>query len=256
MTKLLMIIKLIKLFFSHYIKSRLISRNKIWVLSRTACLFNDTYKLMKLDHIPRYNIQKGRVDFWLDIFTFNNKKPNLKDIFFVKRFDIKGLFMEQYHFNLKFKNEPYMFVMDSYSELVDRNYYSKCNDNSFFACSEDVDEDQLNSKGLIKNEDLVKLYNNFFSKFRDIYPTCPIIFILVPSKLEKREFYIQRSEIIKKTIYDISNKLDNFYVVEIPEYLIYNNINDNFPYHYSDNVYTYLSNYFYSKNLFSNLKII
>ena len=239
------------------IKFFLIKKQKKIILSRTACLFNDTIQLLEHKHIPRYNVQKGRIDMWLDYFNKEFVKPKVALSKYILRNDIVDLFLEQSLFNLKNRINPYMLVMDSYSELVDRKYISKNNSNEyFFACSEDLKnnfEEKLQDNGLMPIEDIFVKYDLFFKLFKQKFPSCPIVFILVPSKLEQRDFYIYRSNEIKSAIKKISKKYMDFHVVEIPETLISYNPNDNFPYHYSNNVYDYLAQYFSTKKLFLNI---
>jgi len=232
-------------------------KKKVWILSRTACLFNDTILEMSLTNIPRYNIQKGRVDLWIDFFEGKRQKPNFNMIKFISRFDIKRLFIEQYNFHLNKKTPPYMLVMDSYSELVDRKfYYNNFTNKYFFAYSDDVIENSekfLENDGLLQTDKILESYEIFFNQFRAYYPACPIIFILVPNKLEIREFFIIRSKIIKESILKISKKYYDFHVIEVPEEIVFNNPNDDFPYHYSKEVYEHLNQELSSKRLFKKL---
>ena len=116
-------------------------RKNVWILSRTACLFNDTYKLLGLNQNLRYNIQKGRVDLWISYFTNKLISPDLIFIEHILRKDIRQLFLQQIYFQLPKKNKPTLFVMDSFSELVDKKFVSKNNNKiSLYAYFSDVDD--------------------------------------------------------------------------------------------------------------------
>jgi hypothetical protein len=241
--------KIYKSIFIQSIRHRLnrifLTKKKTWILSRTACLFNDTFQNMGLSTIPRYNIQKGRIDLWIDYFNGLRLKPNFNMIYNIEREDIKTLFLQQYHFKINKKEEPSIFIMDSFSELVDRKFYSKNNKKYFFSYKSDIIKENqifLEDEGLIETTNLFMMYNEFFDKFRKYYPNCPIIFIFFPSKLETRELFLSRASTIKNAIDQISKKFDNFYLIDIPERIIDHHPNDKNPYHFSINVYDYLAN--------------
>jgi len=230
--------------FRHRLNRLIITRKRTWILSRTACLFNDTFQNMGLTTIPRYNIQKGRIDLWIDYFNGSRSKPNFDMIYNIEREDIKHLFFQQYHFKLNKNEEPSIFIMDSFSELVDRKFYSKNNNKYFFSYKSDIIKDNLSilvDEGLIEPTNMFYLYNEFFDKFRKFYPNCPIIFIFFPSKLETRDSFLLRAKTIKNSIEQICKKFDNFCVISIPEEIIDYHPNDKNPYHYSLNVYDYLA---------------
>ena len=252
------LLKLKLLSLRHKLSRYFLMNKKIWILSRTACLFNDTLVVMGLTMIPRYNIQKGRIDLWLDFFKGKRVKPKFEMIKFIERFDIKGLFLQQYHFLLFRQKQPYMFVLDSYSELVDRKFFFKAQENKyFFSYADDIipgSDAVLDNDGLLQVDAMYDLYENFFEKFREFYPFCPIVFILVPNKLETREFFIMRSKVINDSIQRISKKFDDFHVIEIPESVIFNHPSDNHPYHYSEDVYLYLAKELKGKQLFKKLQ--
>ncbi len=221
-----------------------LSRKKYWILTRTACLFNDTYKLLGLDEKNRYNIQKGRIDMWIELFEYKNEQIPISAISLIKRDDIKHLLLQQKFFSISLKNKPSLFIMDSFSELVDKKFSLKSNQKqSFYAYYSDVIE---NIEEFAINHDLLPIeilelqYEQFFSNFR-MHFNCPIIFIFFPNKLETREKYITRSLIIKEAVNKISRNYNDFYCIDIPENIVKEDPNDPNIYHYSKEVYYYLA---------------
>ena len=198
-------------------------RRKFWILSRTACLFNDSYNLLGLPELIRYNIQKGRIDLWISYFTNNIQCASLSYMKFINRHDIRHLFLQQIYFNLPKRNKPSLFVMDSFSELVDKKFVSKKNKKiSFFAYFSDVDNaifEKMNCEDLLPLDKILETYKIFFSLFRN-YTNCPIVYIFFPDKLETRELFLERAKVIKESIILLSKNYNDFYLIDIPFHLI------------------------------------
>lgn len=238
--------------FRKKIKLYFLYRKNFWILSRTACLFNDTHKLLGLNEKNRYNIQKGRVDMWIDLFENKKNETPISLIKFIKRDDIKHIVLQQKNFLIHKKYKPSLFIIDSYSELVDKKFTLKSNEeHSFYACYSDLVE---NIEDYVVNHDLLPVemieikYEQFFSNFRKCY-NCPIIFIFFPNRLETREKYITRSLIIKEAVNNISKNYNNFYCIDIPEYIVKEDPKDPNIYHYSKEVYYYLADEIKKLNL-------
>lgn len=221
------------------------TRKKKWILSRTACLFNDTYSLMNMDDSLRYNIQKGRIDLWILYFQKKLIRPDFKIANYILRPDIVLLFLQQKYFKLPQSNKPSLFVIDSFSELVDKKFTLKSNKSKFFyAYFSDVKEnilDVFDCEDLLPNKEIYETYDLFFHYFRN-YTNCPIIYIFFPDKLENRLIYLERSKIIKKSILEISKKYTNFFCIDIPEEIVEHDTKDINIYHYNREVYEFLAN--------------
>lgn len=228
------------------IKRILKSKSKKIVWGRVACLGKDTYDLFKKDEIL-YNTQKGRIDYLSELFVSGGKiKPSYLGLKYVKRKDIRRIIIEQFYSSINFINEPVLLLMDSYSELTDQKFIDKNKSSSFFFANyTDLDldfSDNLNCKGLLRlDENLTKYYMEFFNNFRNRYSKTPIVFINFPKKLETRQKFIERHDYIKDTIIKVSEKFENFYVLSIPDDLVENSSNDDFPYHFSSQAYAYLA---------------
>lgn len=219
-------------------------RKKI-ILTRTACLGNDSLKLLDINFkiIPH---QKCRIDL-LNILL--NKKYNIKfnfDVtYFISRSDIYELYIQQCISNWNLKTAPLALVMDSYSELTDQKFTFKADESSFFFANfNDLNKrfiPKLISNGLLNEFQISNEYSKFFSLFRERYPNCPIIFINFPKKLETRAKFITRHDMISSIINEISLSVTHFYVINIPDYLVLKHPNDDFPYHYSSESYVFVS---------------
>jgi hypothetical protein len=227
-------------------------RKKKWILSRTACLFNDSYKLIGLSEFSRYNVQKGRIDLWISYFTNNNQRASLSYIKFLYRGDIQKLFLQQIYFDLPITNKPSLFVIDSFSELVDKKFVSKKNNKiSIFAYFSDVNESILeimNCEDLLPLDKIFETYEVFFSLFRN-YTNCPIVYIFFPDKLETRELFLKRAKVIKESINLLSKRYNDFYLIDVPFEIVRSDVNDPNVYHYSKETYEYIASKFKELNL-------
>lgn len=225
---------------------------KRWILSRTACLVNDTYEILNLkkDHI--YNIQKGRVDFLNRYFSGSFQSPSLALINCIIRTDIRKLFIQQKFFRLPKINKPSLFILDSFSELVDKQFEGVGNYHGIFnAYFSDVEKNkvkQLKSYDLIPEVDIYDAYLTFFTSFRN-YSSCPILFVFFPSELEKRETYLNRANEIYVSIKKIENLISDFHTIEIPKQMVKHAKNDSNPYHFDKSVYLFLADEIKNKNL-------
>jgi len=241
--------KIFKVYFVLYIKYILIIfQKKKWIISRTACLGNDSIRLIhpKLNVI---NFQKDRIDNF--VYKFENDKQNrlhFTMLPYIYRSDILELIFYQFItikslFNF---SAPSALILDSYSELTDQKFISlNSKKNYFFINYNDTNKkilEKYNCEGLIEIENILPLYKNFFESFRSKFTSAPIIFIHFPKKLELRQKFIIRHDIIKNSINAISNQIQNLYIIDIPESIILENKQDPFPYHYNDEVYKYVSN--------------
>jgi hypothetical protein len=228
------------------IKRILKSKSKKIVWGRVACLGKDTFDLFKNDEIL-YNNQKGRIDYLSERFVSGLKiKPSYRNLKYIKRKDIRRLIIEQFYSSVNFTNEPVLLLMDSYSELTDQKFIDKEESSSFFFANyTDLDinfRDNINCDGLLGlDENLIKYYIEFFYNFRSRYSKTPIVFINFPKKLETRQKFIERHDYIKDTIIKVSEKFENFYVLNIPDNLVENSSNDDFAYHFSSQAYEYLA---------------
>jgi hypothetical protein len=230
----------------YLIKFKIQTRNK-WVLGRVACLGIDVFKLLNLNY-RLYNVQKGRIDYLSESIVKGQSiiAPSLKLLKYINRKDIQDLILVQYFLKFNLISPPEFMIIDSYSELTDQKFIDKDNLKSyFFANYSDVNavgKEILICEGLMDtDEQLKKYYLDFFLNFRKIYPATPIIYINFPKKLDSREKFIIRHNQIKGIIYDVAKSINFMHVFDIPEEIISSSSTDSFPYHYNDEVYTYLA---------------
>ncbi len=239
----------------YLIQVRRITSRENWILSRTACLVNDTYDVLKLNKRIIYNVQKGRVDFLNSYFSNVMRRPSLGLIKYILRNDIRKLFIQQKYFRLPQKNKPSLFIIDSFSELVDKQFEGNCNYKGIFnAYYSDVDgnkSDKLKCNDLLSESNIYESYLNFFKSFRN-YTECPILFVFFPDTLEKRESYLSRSKVIYDSIGKIKKQISNFHTIEIPKQLVVHANNDMNPYHFGEEVYYFLAKEIEKSNLLPN----
>jgi len=217
--------------------------NEPWILSRTACLGNDVYELLDLP-LPRYHLQKARIDFLLAHMKNGGKHPPIHAAGYVAD-GLKPLFYQQYIATMNFNQSPAVLFMDSYSELVDQAFRFKKDPNSFFcACYTDVSRSiqaEFIEDGLLPEEKLENLYRTFFDEFRRQHPDTPIVYMNFPKKLDEREKFQRRHNTIKDIINRISSGMKDFYVFDVPEEIVDWDPKDKFRYHYAKPVYEYLA---------------
>ena len=219
-------------------------------MGRVACLGQDVYKLTGCN-LPLVNFQKARIDYLYDISNSPRLKANaIKVIPFINHYDIKNLILQQEIFGF-FKKSPKLLYMDSYSELTDQRFLKKMHKWSFCANFSDISytstfKSEYESLGLLDVNNLLESYRNFFNLFRINYGPVPIIFIHFPVKLDNREKFKFRYIQIKKAIDILKNEFSPFYSLDVEEDIVdwpnESSIeNKNFPYHYNQETYQYLS---------------
>ena len=214
-----------------------------FVLGRVACLGKDSFKLLGGKH-RLINIQKGRIDLLLDKERFSYK--NLKNLSLIIRDDIKWLLLEQAFKYKFFHKNPEFIIMDSYSELTDQLFRDKGNNSVFYANFSDVDKSLLVDElivceGLIDITTVEKLYYLYFKSLSSKYLNIPIIYIHFPIERETRQLFINRALYLKEIMKRIQQEIDNLRIIEVPSCLALLETEDDFPYHYSENVYIWIS---------------
>jgi len=247
---------------SHNLKLRLRIRSnkRNWIFGRVACMGQDVYKLLN-SPLPMYNIQKGRVDYFLKVYEKNNTNTiTLSTLNFVKRDDIKQLIKQQKYFSWKGMGLPKLIFMDSYSELTDqiftnrKNKWSFCSNYSDLIISQDFDL-QFEKGGLIPISEIENYYRNFFNLLVLKFPNTPILFLHFPIKLDKREKFIERHDFIYQSIENLKSEFSNLHSISIDESIVdWPEIKikevENFPYHYNALTYTAFADKIKNLNLF------
>lgn len=236
----------------HAVKRSLFSRNRDWIMGRVACMGKDVLKLLSID-ASLINIQKGRIDYLNNVNE--NKKCRVRSnkvISFIERDDIKYLIRQQQTGYGTKKKPPLMLYMDSYSELTDQNFVNKEKKWTFCANYSDITHSlefqrKFESEGLLKEDDLIEQYHQFFSFIRKMYGNVPIVYLHFPVKLDNREKFKIRYLKIKEAIDKIKDEFQPFYSFEADEKIVDwpeespPELKD-FPYHYNKETYQNLAN--------------
>lgn len=219
---------------------------KNWILTRTACLGNDSLALLNNKKYKILNFQKLRIDIFIDYLLGKTSKINFHPLTFIKRQDIKYLFLQQKLFSIFSLFPPTYFIIDSYSELTDQKFISKKNPNNLFNLNySDIDNSILDTyvcEGLMQNQDMKLYYETFFNLIKKRYPKIKIIYIFFPDLLETRQKFIERHKAIKTAVVNCAKTQSDIVLIDIPLDKIYKHVDDDFPYHYSNETYIYVSN--------------
>lgn len=216
------------------------------VLTRIACLGQFTLENLFMPNAQFINFQKNRVDYALKISENPNLSIKIDEVSkFIPdkgspRFDyIKNMFEQETKDIFSYKKAN-MLILDSFAELTDKLFVNKFDNTEFLAHWRDIEhtEEFNNSyeyKGTIIEDKIEEYYDKFFEKFNKVYGNVPIIFILFPTTLDKREEYINRAIIIEKAINNLTKKYENLFVVKPT--LVEANENDASVYHFSAKTY-------------------
>jgi hypothetical protein len=221
-------------------------KNKKFILSRTACLGNDSINIA-FSNYTVINYQKLRIDYLYNILN-NNESIKFSSLVnkYIERTDIYELYIQQFLHKWVFKkNKPFCIIFDSYSELTDQKFIYKLDNKKFFFSNySDLNHDfenDYNCIGLINTNELYNYYLDVFTKLSLYYAQAPIVFIIFPKKLDTRIKFKERHNEIKNAIYLVKKHIKDLSIIDIPENLVNHNEKDNFPYHFSSETYTYVS---------------
>ena len=236
--KINLLIKIIIFFFKRFINIK-IFRKKV-LISRAACLVNDSYNILNKENY-RINFQKSRVDILNDNF-YKKLKPKILDIKYIQE-HLYGVYLEQYFNFWNYVSKSDVFIMDSYSELTDQLFVNLKSDNAFCSNYSDVDKKIFKfykCYGLLKMNDIQNQYDLFFRNLRLKNKQLKIIYVFFPIINEKRNKLMNQNMIINKAIDNLKEE-HNLNVLRIPEKILKKNKEGEFPYHYNQEVYSFLS---------------
>lgn len=189
--------------YRYRIRRTLSSRNP-WILTRTACLGNDLYRMTGFA-LPRVNIQKGRVDL-LRKQLEQEQNSHLPFRYFsaFKRADVWPLIVEQESSWWRAKTAPALLLLDSFSELTDQAFQPPHHQS--FACNfRDLKEGAIEEfdfvpQGLVGIESLQDEYFAFFRAVRRLWPRLPIVFVHFPTHQETRSLFLDRAAAILEAV--------------------------------------------------------
>lgn len=227
-------------------------QGKSWVFTRTACLGNDVFDYLFDGRITRLNLQKGRLDFLID--TLGHKKlksPSVKVVKLFDRRDVVGMVWAQLSSYWTSLKPPSFILMDSFSDLTDREYIFRKGGARFACHSKDLKnltqiDEYVHRSELLPIKSFEANYSILFKKFYDTWGDIPIIFIHFPSLFEVRKLYQDRAREIRKAIENISMVNPNVYSITAPESVVFRAEESDlsligFPYHFRDDTKRFFS---------------
>ena len=224
-------------------------------LGRCACLGNDVLKLLRAKEVSHslniINYQKLRLDGFTAAFT--NKANRLGFISIsshIPRRDIQlCVSMQANRLFLKESFNPRYIFMDDFSELTDSEFRLKSNSYTFFSSVSDLEpkfraSGRLENLGLIEQDKLTEIYDNFFEVCFSRWPDTQIFFLHFPTKLDSRSLYRERGQTIRNSIRQLTLEYPRVFAFDCPESLV--DFGDDigttsFPYHYSNAVYDWFA---------------
>ena len=213
-----------------------------YIFSRTACLGNDSLKLSgasKSKYV--FNLQKGRSDLLLRSYSSDEIKPFFGAHKFMGSRDIRDMVWQQSNTYFHDFPKPFFILFDSFSDLTDLCFIAP-NRTAFYCHKSDMKTPSRDrgiiAYGLLDLDSVEKLYESLFNNFRLAWGDVEIIFIHFPTKLETRQFYIERANCIKSAIENLTQTIPNLHSIEIPASMVNPEKSltgevDSFPYHYS-----------------------
>jgi hypothetical protein len=248
--KIVKIVKYTRWLISLRVKSFFV-RSDNWVLSRTACLGNDSFAIFSEEYnLRRFNMQKSRLDLLIE-------SPKLKKDFFsfsdlIEREDILPLIWAQPKNYWQEFPKPKFILFDSFSDLTDNKFVHKETGAHFFCHKSDLalnlhDKQVLKVEGLLDLADVKYRYTDLFQHFRQKWGDVKIIFVHYPIKLESRSLYIMRAKLIVNAIEELEKTNSGLYSIKVPENLVAaqtlpSGKLSSFPYHYSAETYIWIAN--------------
>lgn len=213
--------------------------NEPWIFSRTACLGNEVFSQLG-SKVMRFNIQKGRIDLinskLLGDFSLS---PKSRTSFFVDK-EIAKIVEQQRGLDWLEFRPPKLILVDSFSDLTDQEFQWR-KANHFYANFGDVKKELVNQKlinlGLIEEEKLFSLYEEFISQVNQKWGIVPILYLHYPTYKETRKLYLDRSRKLREVTFCLASQNPNFHVLDCERQFV-DFEEDSFPYHYHSSVYT------------------
>lgn len=224
-----------------YIFKKEISNYNKDVIVRGACLTNDSLKILN-NKFKFRNFQKSRIDLLNNLLLKKIYGPNFLKVHYVNNL-LYNLYIDQmYNFWDCIKTKKFL-IIDSYSELTDQLFVIKNSKNYFCANYSDINKKYLEDcfcEGLLKSNLLFEEYNAFFNNIISFNEAINIIYIFFPIHFEKRNKFINQHVEIQNVIFSLKDKF-NLKIIQVPDELLKLPRTDNFPYHYNEKVYEYVS---------------
>lgn len=236
-----------------------------WLFGRVACMGLDVFTLLNSPW-PLLNVQKGRIDYLLDVATAPRLKARPSMIApFIQRQDIVSLITQEGDLTWLNLRPPLAIYMDSFSELTDQLFVHRRERWRFCAHYSDVEhslafENQFEALGLLSVADLQAHYQKFFTKVRQWWGEIPIIFLHFPVTLDKREKFQMRSSHILESITQVAKEFPPFFSLTVDDSIVgWPEVKllglEDFPYHFNQRTYQIFSEQVRATGIFEMLKI-
>lgn len=220
-------------------------------MGRVACMGHDVLSLLNCD-VPILNIQKGRVDYILDVMTREHLRARPEEAApFMARQDIIPLVAQEADLTWLRLRPPLAVYMDSYSELTDQLFVHRSREWRFCCNYSDVQhsaefESLFQAMGLLPVEDFLMYYRRFFFMLRKRWGAIPVVFLHFPTTLDARSIFQSRSMRILECISQVAQQFPPFYSLTVdPESVDWPETKvlglERFPYHYSEHTYRELA---------------
>ena len=208
-----------------------------WIFSRTACLGNEVSSL--ITSIPRWNIQKGRLDHLNAIMTTNPSNHMLPRKIFANS-NIYKIVRQEWDIRWLEFESPKFVLLDSFSDLTDLQFtLSKKTD--IYCHAGDLKSKYipgLENHGRLNLQEYSTILEDFISNIRQLWGSFPVFYIHYPVYKEYRRELIERAEAIRVTTTNLANFESNFINIYPDEKIIaqIDDSDDDFPYHFGAEV--------------------
>jgi hypothetical protein len=212
------------------------------ILSRCACLGNEIIALRyNRRAVKIINQQKSRVDTFINTISLDMPPKAIEVKPHMERVDVYPAIEQQesmkWLVNRHNKNVK-LFIMDSFSELVDQEFRYRNKEWSFNCVYSDIRHDESFNKyfyptGLLDINKIKDSYQIFFDWITSQFPNIKIVFINFPTKYDDRAQYILRGKYIYEAVKDLAIINANIINIKLDDNDIEKASGDDFPYHLS-----------------------
>lgn len=215
-------------------------RTERWVLSRTACLGNDSLELVqpiKQLKIPRSNLQKNRVDH-LNFQLKGGIAKTARSEEIVGEAIFKMVQKQGRIPNFKYAR-PLFILIDTFSELTDQKFTTH-DGRVFYANYTDVNprfiqNGEILASGRIASSEILGNYTEMCRRLDTIWPDVTIIFLAYPTYYESRSDLLAQSAAIRSAIYSVAEDRLKTKIIEVPVETVKQDIKtDDYPYHFGN----------------------
>lgn len=215
------------------------------LLSRTACLGNFVYANLDVGDLVRVNAMKGRIDYLMAANVDPKTRVDVADAVRHTVVEHRNWLLPLYRqLEMDFFKHRHIkaLMMDSWSELTDQLFVSArtgrafCNNYRFIDHCDGADSDYI-CKGLLPIEAMEEQYRRFFQKVQEAYGELPIVYLLFPTKFERRPKFLERAAAIERIVRSIASNMPNMRVLAPDPSCVERHGDDDHPYHFTPETY-------------------